>query len=465
MFNYIKNFFDDKKTVHETKHQEHINQSKIVSKTLGPTITMFDPYYSYVYGEERFICMTKNMDKIVEIIKKATTEHPMLSRVIRNISQKVAYNEYAFVSPTNNKDKVKKVESRFKKILKDSNYTVNSFLRDNIYNLIQFSNSFTVPYRDENTKELIQVLLVQNLGWHVHSSWGTSFSKEFRFEPEGQTNNSKIYKTNIDIWHYTFNKSSDEIYGMPLWIPVIPFLRKKKYLESITIDSYRDQSLEKTIYSIGVKKNGDISPVTPESFKSIRLNLEEYPDNDLIADVPIDVNTISKTFTSPDIILEALDKQIIAGLYTSRSQLGENGAGRQDAETQQENTETIVEDFKVEFQNHLNNTFIKEICKDLFGNADEDNEVLFTFCDSFNLKERKEKHATYLFQAGIIDLDEARAMCNLNKTIDKNKTNFSLYNQKEVSGTVQSTNNPSNQHGTTHTTKKTKKDRKEVSET
>ena len=176
MFNYIKNFFEDKKTVHETKHQEHINQSKIVSKTLGPTITMFDPYYSYVYGEERFICMTKNMDKIVEIIKKATTEHPMLSRVIRNISQKVAYNEYAFVSPTNNKDKVKKVESRFKKILKDSNYTVNSFLRDNIYNLIQFSNSFTVPYRDENTKELIQVLLVQNLGWHVHSSWGTSFS-------------------------------------------------------------------------------------------------------------------------------------------------------------------------------------------------------------------------------------------------------------------------------------------------
>ena len=45
------------------------------------------------------------------------------------------------------------------------------------------------------------------------------------------------------------------------------------------------------------------------------------------------------------------------------------------------------------------------------------------------------------------------------KSIDDKKTFFSLYQQKELNGTVSSANNPSNQYTSgTGTTKKTKKD-------
>lgn len=464
MFNRIKELFTIDKNaknipaVIKEKHEEVKNHSRVVTKTLGSFQSMHTNEYISICGNDREIMLTKNMDRLIEIIKDAIVKQPLLHRVIANISQKVINNGYTFTSVGGNQEKIKKVENRFKEILKQSNYTDKSFFKENILNLIKFSNSFVVPFRNEKTQQLEQVLIVQNKGWHVDTAWGTSVAKTFKFEPTDKNGNNKIYKNQVDVWHYTFNKESDEIYGMPLWVPVIPILRKYQYLISTSIDSYSDQSIEKTIYGIGVTKNGNVKPVNPEIYQQIRHNLENYPDDDLVADTAISVDTIKKSFSSPDKLIETLYIQVVAGLFTSKSQLGENGAGRQDAETQQENTESIVEDFKAEFQNFLNNTFIKEICNDLFGSFYGENEILFTFEDTFNTKERKEKHAVYLFQAGATDLDETRNACNLHNDINKEKTFFKLYQQKEMSGTVQSTNNPTNQHGTTHTTKKTKKD-------
>lgn len=431
-----------------------LNKASSTEKVLGKTDSMFSNYYSKFYSNRATI-MSKNMDEVILKLKESFDIHTMLNRVIQNISQKVIDNDYVFISNNPNYKKIKQVEERFKKILKDSNYTDKTFFKEHIVNLIKYSNSFSIPYRDENN-QLIQVLIVQNIGWHVNKSFGTSFAKEFIFEPEN-CEISKIYKNEFDVWHYHFNKESDEIFGMPLWVSVIPVLRKHAFILNSSMDSYNDQSIERTIYMIGVSKNGSMKPVTPESYQDIRRSLSE-PDTDLITNTPINVETLNKSFTSPDKILETLENQIIAGLYTSKSQLGLSSSGRQDAETQQENTNSIIEDFKLSLQNHLNNTFIKEICQDLFGNNDGENDIIIKFNEDFNTKERKEKHATYLFQAGMIDLDEARNICGFINPINKEKTFHSLYGKNEIDGNVENTNNPQNQHGTTYTTKKTKKD-------
>ena len=431
------------------------NRASSSEKLLGKSESMFSYDFTYFYSNRK-LSMTKNMDDVIEKLKVSFDNHTTLNRVIQNISQKVIDNDFVFTSRYNsNYNKIKQVEERFRLILKNSNYNEKTFFKEHIINLIKYSNSFSIPFRDEN-QNLTQVLVVQNKGWHVHKSFGTSIAKEFSFNPDN-LETSKIYKSEIDVWHYHFNKESDEIFGMPLWVSVIPVLRKHAFILNTAMDSYSDQSIEKTLYMVGVSKNGSSKPVSPEIYEDIRYKLS-VPDSDLITDVPINVETLKKTFTSPDKIIETLENQIVAGLYTSKSQLGLSSSGRQDAETQQENTNSIIEDFKICLQNHLNNTLIKEICYDLFGNNFNENDIILEFMEDFNSRERKEKHATYLFQAGLIDLNEARMMCGLHKKIDNNFTFKALYGGSEIDGIVENTNNPTNQHGTTHTTKKTKKD-------
>lgn len=448
----IKNALDAK---NNKKFQSVFNKASSSEKTLGKNSSMFSNSYSTFYSNRNY-SMTENMDDVIDKLKASFDIHTMLNRVIHNISQRVLNNDYIFTSNNSkNYKKIKQVEERFEFILKNSNYNAKSFFKEHIINLIKYSNSFSIPFRDENDN-LIQVLIVQNKGWHVNKSFGTSIAQEFVFNPEN-LETSKIYKNSIDVWHYPFNKESDEIFGMPLWVSVIPILRKHMFILNTAMDSYNDQSIEKTIYMVGVSKNGSSKPITPEAYKSIKENLS-YPDTDLIADVPINVETLKKSFSSPDKIIESLENQIVAGLYTSKSQLGLSSSGRQDSETQQENTTSIIEDFKITLQNYLNNTLIKEICFDLFGNNSGENDIIIKFNEDFDTKERKEKHATYLFQAGIIDLKEARNMCGFVKEIDSKFTFKNLYGSNEIDGNVENTNNPTNQHGTTHTTKKTKKD-------
>lgn len=415
-------------------------------------------FYTDSYKQKRKKYMTENMDELIELIKEETSKQEFLCRTISNITGKISKKTYVFTGK--NKDKVEKVRERFKTILKNSNYNENSYFKEMLMNYVKYSNIFSIPIINRHNKKLERILIAQNIGWHVHESIGTCYAKSFVFEPEGSAN-KKIYKNEIEVWHYTFNKESDEIFSMPMWIPVIPSLKKYNFLLSSTIDSYSDQAISRTIYEIGVDKKGARVATKVDTHDVIK-NLLSNTDDDLIVDTPINVNVVSKSFTSPDKILETLKNKIIAGLYTSENQLGISNAGRQDSETQNENTLITAEDFLNDLELQINQTLIKRICKDLFGDCIGDNEVELVFEDNFNIKERKEKHAVYLFQSGLIDLDEARNMCSRTKDIDNKKTFFKLYQQQEMSGTVESTNNPRNQYapGGTGTTKKTKKDNK-----
>lgn len=409
------------------------------------------------FEEMRKKFMTENMDKLIKVVKEETIKQPYLSRTISNIAGKISKKGYTFVG--DNPEKVKQVKDKFREILKNSNYNENSYFKELLMNFVKYSNNFTIPIFDED-KKLERIIIMQNIGWHVYEKIGTCYAKSFYFEPP-ESANKKIFKNEVDVWHYTFNRESDEIFAMPMWMSVIPILKKYNYLLSTTIDSYADQSIERIIYEIGVTKNGTVRAVNPDSHTEI-TRLLETTDDDLIVDVPINANTISKHFSSPDKLIESLMNQIIAGLYTSQGQLGISSSGRQDAETQNENTLITAEDFLNDLELQINQTFVKRICLDLFGNYLGDNDIELRFEDNFDLKERKEKHAVYLFQSGITDLDETRRTCHLDKDINSKKTFFELYQQKEMQGQVESTNNPKNQHkpSGTGTTKKTKKDKR-----
>jgi hypothetical protein len=449
--------------VEESKLTEIINRSTVAKKVYGSPQSMFGEGYQFFIGDEkseRRNLMCTNMDTLLYELKKEITKQPLLGRVIRNISKGVLKNGYTFKSPNrNNLKKEQQVLNRFNEIIQNTSYEELEFIQEILSNLIKYSNAFIVPIRDEN-KKLSQALVVQNQGWSVKTHIGTSHATEYWFEPigyNGEKLQKKAYKTDYDVWHFAFNKESDEIFGMPIWCSVIPTIRKYNYLISASIDSYSDQSLERTIYGVGVTKNGGIKAVTPEAFQFVQEQLANGQD-DIIADMPIDVNTISKTYTSPDKILDVLSLQVIAGLYTSESQLGKSGAGRQDAETQENNTNAIIEDFQSALENLLNKTIVREICKELFGDNKGDNNIKIRFTESFNTRERKEKHAIYKFQGGVIDLDEARNECNYYTPLNAKKTFNALYNQSEIDGSVENSNNPSNQHTSgTGTTKKSTK--------
>ena len=439
----------------ESKNTEINNKTTNIKNVYGRNNSVFDNIYSsYLSSEDsRRQYMTKNMDKLIESIKKELLEQPLLARVIRNISNNVLKDGISFQGKMKrNFEKENKVRDKFYKILKDSDYLDDDFIEECILNLVKYSNVFLIPRRGIDNK-LSTLLVTQNIGWKVEEAIGTCYAIKYMFF-------NKKYKNQQDVWHYTFNKETDEIFGLPIWGSVIPYLRKYNFLISSSIDSYSDQSIEKTIYEIGVTSNGSIRPVTPTTYKSIRDNLSDDPTADLITDTPINVKTISKQFTSPDKILDVLELQIIAGLYTSSSQLGQSGAGRQDAETQKDNTSAIVKDFQTAIAKHLNKTFIKEICKDLFSDFDGENDIRLVFNSTFDSQERIEKHEIFKFQAGVTDLEEVRSKMEYEKPIDKTKTYNELYQKKEIEGTVQNKNSPRNQHTSktgTGTTKKTKK--------
>lgn len=463
MKTFISSLFqneDSKTQVQSNPYEDIYKKKKTLTSIFKYTTKDFDNVFQTSSGfkEQRKKFMTKNMDNLIELIKQEHANQEFLARTISNIAGKISKKRYTFLGT--NPEKVKKVSDKFKEILKNSNYNENSYFKELLINFVKFSNNFTVPISNDENK-LERILVMQNIGWHVHEKIGNCYAKSFYFEPEEGIR--KLFKNETEVWHYTFNKESDEIFAMPLWIPVIPTLKKYKYLLSATIDSYSDQSIERIIYEIGVTKNGGIRQVNPDTHDEIK-DLLASTDDDLIVDAPVNANVISKHFTSPDKILETLKQQAVAGLYTSENQLGISNSGRQDAEMQTENTMITAEDFLNDLELQINQTFIKRICVDLFGNYIGENDIELKFEENFDIKERKEKHAVYLFQSGITDLDETRKACSLDNEIQKNKTFFELYQQKEMSGTVESTNNPKNQYkpNGTGTTKKTKKDKKEV---
>lgn len=453
------NIFNSKKRKEIDTNED---ETEIEKRDYGKIYRKESEFYdnlSFSNNSKRQDAMTRNMDIVLDKIKEETFKLPLLARSILNVTSKSSDKFFYFTGEDDKK--VIKVAKEFNKILKNSNYNPNLFLKEAFQNLVKYSNVFIMPIKDEKNK-LIRLRIMPNKGWTVKKRIGTFLCEEFTFEDyyeDGYNNTkSKIFKNKIDIFHYTFNKESDEIFAMPLWCSVIPVIKKYNFLTNNALQSYADQAITRIIYEVGITKSGAIKPTRQDQFDSTKRLLRET-DDDLIIDLPVNVNKVDKNFNSPDKLLEVLETQIYAGLYTSKSQLGSTSSGRQDAETQDENTLNITNSFFKEMEFQINRTIIDEICMNLFGSLDD--EIEMKFSEGFNLEERREKHAVFLFQGGVITIDEARKMCNKQtKKFEIKNTFQNLYSKtnSEMSGTVENVNNPKNQYTSgTGTTKKTKK--------
>lgn len=442
----------DAKSAELSDKNLHNNAESVYGK--GSTLQSEVLFYANCKEKLRQKYMCENMDALLDKIKEEITVQPLLARVIRNISKGVLKNGYKFECAERNTEMEAAIKRRFDNLLINSGYEESEFLQEALMNLIKYSNIFVKPLRDGQTNKLIGVLNMQNKGFSVSKAIGTGIAKQYKFERKGVIENyvstkadkAKLYNAPYDIWHCAFGKETDEVFGMPIWVSVIPVIKKYNYLISSSIDSYSDQSIEQTIFRVGLTKNGNVKPVTPESYNSLKNQLQGNQGEDIITDVPVDPVTISKNYTSPDKILDVLSIQVIAGLFTSESQLGKSGAGRQDAETQQSNTDGIVLEFQKALENFLNKTIVREISKELYPVESLKNPIKIKFVPVFNDTERLEKHAVFKFQGGIIDLEEAREMCGHTKPINTSKTNYELYQKKEIDGTTQNSNSPANQH-------------------
>lgn len=455
---FLNRFLDKQEPNKKEQVQERVNNEKRDYASIYRNTSIDGDIISFSIGSKREQAMTYNMDNVLSKVKDEIFMLPLLSRAILNITAKASDKPIMFVG--DNEEEVKQVATEFNLILKRSNYNPNLFLKEAFQNLVKYSNVFVLPIREKNAIKRIKIL--QNKGWTVETKFGNSFCEKFILKDEVYDGSSVVrkerkFKNGIDIFHYTYNKESDEIFAMPIWCSVIPVIQKYNLLMDNALESYADQRITRIIYELGMTKSGQIKQIKTDSYNAAK-KLLEATDDDLILDIPVNINKVEKEFNSPDKLLEALEMQIYAGLYTSKGQLGSTSSGRQDAETQDENTLLITNSFLKELEYQINKTIIYNICLDLFSSKDKNIEIKFT--DDFNIKERKEKHAVFLFQGGVITIEEAREICSLkNKDFDINKTFQKLYNEKEMNGTVENTNNPKNQHtGGTGTTKKTKKD-------
>lgn len=450
----IKDFFAPKK---QNKNPFQVEQTFIgtLGKVFGITVSEEFSANSFSSASKRNKLMNESMNELVEFIKNEKTKQPLLNRTINNIIKDTLKGKYLFISEAQDLKKCEEVRMKFEEILYNSHYQPRNFLREMMSNLVSYSNCFLLPIFDKDGK-LQNILTFQNKGWKVNERIGSKVTKwEFNTNNCNFFTNGSQYKKVFsykEVWHGSFNKESDEVFGMPLWTSVIPILNKYNHLLDDSIDSYSDQSIKKNIYMVGVNpKNQNKQYVSPEDYNKVLTELQRNPDDDLITNVPIDVKTIEKKYTSPDKILDTLEFQIIAGLHTSKSQLGSGGTGRQDADTQQTNTLNIIQDFQENLEDFLNHSLIRMICIDLYGDYSYKNIVKFKFEKSFNDIERNENHTAFMFQAGLIDLEEARKRSNIAGDINVNKTMNALYQKgnetiSSVSGTVSSKASPQNQH-------------------
>jgi len=399
------NIFNSKKRQEIYTNENEIEMEKRDYGKIYRKEAEFYDNLSFSNSNKRQDAMTRNMDIVLDKIKEETFKLPLLARSILNITSKSSDKFFYFTGE--NDEKVIKVAKEFNKILKNSNYNPNLFLKEAFQNLVKYSNVFIRPIKDEKDK-LIRLRIMPNKGWTVNKRIGTFLCEEFVFEDlydDGYNNSKrKVFKNKIDIFHYTFNRESDEIFAMPIWCSVIPVIKKYNFLTNNALQSYADQAITRIIYEVGITKSGTIKPTRQDQFDS-------------------------------------------------------TSSGRQDAETQDENTLNITNGFFKEMEFQINRTIIDEICMNLFGSLDD--EIEMKFSEGFNLEERKEKHAVFLFQGGIITIDEARKMCNKQtKKFEIKNTFQNLYSKtnSEMSGTVENVNNPKNQYTSgTGTTKKTKK--------
>lgn len=393
-----------------------------------------------------------NIDEIIYIISNAKKTDGYIARASKNFLQQSLKTGFYFDGTDN--DFALKINEKFENLVLRSGYSVRGFLRECLKNYIDFSNvyiykNYTV---DKNKQEyLSQILVMPSVGWSISKVIGTRVT-EWKYDNGSE---SKTF-TDEQIIHLTFNKESHEVFGTPFMMPTLEDVQLLREIESRAFEDYFDSTIKKTVVLVGDKN----MPATENQLNEARRTMYESGDsNDIVISGICKVDILQPIYVNPSTVLTTSKERVMSGLQSSATQMGVSGsAGRQDADTQNSNTNLSVEDFQENLEDALNPTLIRELIVEETGKEiDLKTKVEFKFLQTFNEQERKEKHYTHLFVQGILDIDEARNSIGRNpNTININKTYTKLYNS-EPNGSAENSSNPTNQYGSTGTTKKSVK--------
>lgn len=95
MFQTLKDLFSSKKS-HLIQPTSKKKSRKVdVGKVIGDNDTFdYNSIFYLGYGNKRLNCTTVNMDRILELIKNAILDYPLLARTIMNITGKVSKQDF-----------------------------------------------------------------------------------------------------------------------------------------------------------------------------------------------------------------------------------------------------------------------------------------------------------------------------------------------------------------------------------
>lgn len=359
--------------------------------------------FKKIFGNSssRHFSFDNSLDNYYQIIKEAKKMDGYIARALSQISQKALKNGWAFHSK--NQKNVQIIEKRFHELLTDSNLNMRSFLRDVIKNCVSYSNAFCLKtYKTKNSKKRLSfVTLLPVLGWKPLETRGPLVTS-WQYSPN--LGNPTTYFGN-EVVHFYANKDLDDVFGTPFVSSVLEDAQLLRDLEGVVLEQYFANAQKKTVFFVGTQN----SPGSEKEINELKNTLNSLDTNsDLIVTSRVKFEILETDYKEPTALLQNFKERIFAGLLMSSSGMGISGAGRQDADTQETKESIIVEDFQDAIEDILNNTLIRELCFEEFGNYDYENAVEFSFNENFNNQEREDNHYLNLYNSGAIDFNELR---------------------------------------------------------
>lgn len=381
----------------------------------------------------------ENIDELVDIITKSKEVDGYISRTISNFKQKATKTGFKFTCK--DKTKAKQFEEYFEDILINSGSSMEMFFQELLNNFISFGNVYIHKTIDIMTGKIIKLTILPSKGWTPMDSYGVQVVK-WQFEIGDVTS---VY-TNKNITHLHFDKETHHVLGTPIPANALQDAAILRDVETENIQDYYDSLEKKMVFKVGDHKK----PAKQMELDEVaeRLNSASVSE-DLVISGHVVPELIQSKYNEKAVdVIANLKTRVLAALRSNATNIGEKGAGRQDADTLDNQEDVVVEDIQSLLENQLNTKILRELAIDLFGVVNSQNIVKLKFNETFTKKERREKHAIFKFLSGVTTLQEVREELGEVEEVDEKKLYNNLFaNEGNTLAGASNATNPANQHG------------------
>lgn len=387
----------------------------------------------------------ENIDDLIDVITKSKEVDGYISRTISNFKQKASKTGFVFVCK--DKAKAKEFEEYVEDILINSGSSIEMFFQEILNNFISFGNVFIHKTIDITTGKIIKITVLPSKGWTPQDSYGVQVIK-WQFEIGDVVSTY----TNKNITHLHFDKETHHVLGTPIPANALQDAAILRDVETENIQDYYDSLEKKMVFKVGDHKK----PAKQIELDEVaeRLNSSSASEDLVISGHVVPELIQSKYNEKATDVINNLKTRVLAALRSSATNIGEKGAGRQDADTLDSQEDVVVEDIQSLLENQLNTKLFRELAVDLFGTVNSQNIVKLKFNETFTKKEKREKHAIFKYLSGVTTIQEVREELGEVETFDESKLYNNLFASEgtTLAGASNATN-PANQTGTRGTSK------------